>query len=487
MFEQAFRNIDDVLRKEAGCTTELDYTEQSSWLLFLKYLAGLEEDKATEAALDGKKYSYILDKPYRWETWAAPRIGGGKDGKLDHNAALTGDDLRDFVNGKLFPYLHGFKQRATGPDTIEYKIGEIFGEIKNKIQSGYNLREIIDHIDELRFRSQSEKHELSHLYEAKIKNMGNAGRNGGEYYTPRPLIRAIISVVQPKIGEKIYDGACGSAGFLCESFVYLTSKGKLTTKDLDTLQARTFYGKEKKSLAYVIAIMNMILHGIEAPNIIHTNTLSENLADIQDKNRYDVVLANPPFGGKERPEVQQNFPIRTGETAFLFLQHFVKILKAGGRGGIVIKNTLLSGSDNASVSLRKLLLESCSLHTVLDCPGGTFQGAGVKTVVLFFEKGSKTRKVWFYQLEPGRNMGKTNPLNDADLAEFVTLQKTFADSPKSWSVDAKTIDPATFDLSVKNPNGGEEIKHRSPKKIMEEIAALDAESAEVLENIKTLL
>jgi type I restriction enzyme M protein len=224
MFEQAFRNIDDVLRKEAGCTTELDYTEQSSWLLFLKYLAGLEDDKATEAALDGKKYSFILEKPYRWETWAAPRIGGGKDGKLDHNAALTGDDLRDFVNGKLFPYLHGFKQRATGPDTIEYKIGEIFGEIKNKIQSGYNLREIIDHIDELRFRSQTEKHELSHLYEAKIKNMGNAGRNGGEYYTPRPLIRAIIQVVQPKIGEKIYDGACGSAGFLCESFVYLTSK-----------------------------------------------------------------------------------------------------------------------------------------------------------------------------------------------------------------------------------------------------------------------
>ena len=176
MFEQAFRNIDDVLRKEAGCTTELDYTEQSSWLLFLKYLDALEQDKATEAALAGKKYAYILDKPYRWETWAAPK---DKTGALDHNRALTGDDLRDFVDGKLFPYLHGFKQRATGPDTIEYKIGEIFGEIKNRIQSGYNLREIIEQIDELRFRSQTEKHELSHLYEAKIKNMGNAGRNGG--------------------------------------------------------------------------------------------------------------------------------------------------------------------------------------------------------------------------------------------------------------------------------------------------------------------
>ncbi|MDH4082773.1 MAG: type I restriction-modification system subunit M [Nitrospira sp.] len=484
MFEQAFKNIDDVLRKEAGCTTELDYTEQTSWLLFLKYLDGLEQDKADEAKLDGKRYSFILDKDYRWENWAAPK---GKDGKLDHNKALTGSDLTEFVNLKLFPYLHGFKQKASGPNTIEYKIGEIFGEIKNKIQSGYNLREIIDHIDELRFRSQTEKHELSHLYEAKIKNMGNAGRNGGEYYTPRPLIRAMVQVVKPKIGDRIYDGACGSAGFLCEAFDYLKSKGDLTTKDLTTLQTRTFYGKEKKSLAYVMAIMNMILHGIEAPNIIHTNTLTENLADIQEKDRYDIVLANPPFGGKERKEVQQNFPIRTGETAFLFLQHFVKMLRAGGRGGVVIKNTFLSNTDNASVSLRKLLLESCNLHTVLDCPGGTFQGAGVKTVVLFFDKGAPTRKVWYYQLDPGRNLGKTNPLNDDDLKEFVKLQKTSADSPKSWTVDAKSIDQTTFDLSVKNPNGGEAVTLRSPQEIMDEIAALDAESADVLGNIKALL
>jgi type I restriction enzyme M protein len=484
MFEQAFKNIDDVLWKEAGCTTELDYTEQTSWLLFLKYLDGLEQDKAMEAELDGKKYSFILDEPYRWESWAAPK---GKDSRLDHNKAQTGDDLRDFVNAKLFPYLHGFKQKATGPNTIEYKIGEIFGEIKNKISSGYNLREIIDHIDELRFRSQTEKHELSHLYEAKIKNMGNAGRNGGEYYTPRPLIRAIVQVVQPRIGERVYDGACGSAGFLCESFDYMKARPGMTIKEFDTLQTRTFYGKEKKSLAYVIAIMNMILHGIEAPNIVHTNTLTENLADIQEKDRFDVTLANPPFGGKERKEVQQNFPIRTGETAFLFLQHFIKILKAGGRGGVVIKNTFLSNTDNASVSLRKLLLESCNLHTVLDCPGGTFQGAGVKTVVLFFEKGTQTHKIWYYQLEPGRNLGKTNPLNDADLAEFVELQKSFADSPKSWSVDVASIDPKSFDLSVKNPNGGEEAAHRSPVDIMDEIAALDAKSAEVLQTIRGLL
>ena len=200
-----------------------------------------------------------------------------------------------------------------------------------------------------------------------------------------------------------------------------------------------------------------------------------------------MVLANPPFGGKERKEVQQNFPIRTGETAFLFLQHFIKILKAGGRGGVVIKNTFLSNTDNASVGLRKLLLESCNLHTVLDCPGGTFLGAGVKTVVLFLEKGAPTRKTWFYQLDPGRNFGKTNPLNDEDLAEFVELQRTSADSPKSWSVDPQTINQTTFDLSVKNPNGGEEVTHRGPKDILREIATLDAESATVLKGIRALL
>jgi len=485
VFEQAFKNIDDVLWKEAGCTTELDYTEQTSWLLFLKYLDGLEADLADQAALEGRTYAYILEPPYRWEAWASPKDAAGK---LDYNAAMTGDDLRDFVNGKLFPFLHGFRERATGPNTIEYKIGEIFSEIKNKIQSGYNMREIIDHIDELRFRSQAEKHELSHLYEAKIRNMGNAGRNGGEYYTPRPLIRAMVRVTDPQLGETIYDGAAGSAGFLCEAYDYLkAAHPERTTEEDRTLQERTFYGKEKKSLAYVIAIMNMILHGIEAPNILHTNTLTENLADVQEKDRYDVVLANPPFGGKERKEVQQNFPIRTGETAFLFLQHFIKMLKAGGRGAVVIKNTFLSNGDNASVSLRKLLLESCDLHTVLDCPSGTFQGAGVKTVVLFFEKGAPTRKVWYYQLDPGRNLGKTNPLNDDDLAEFVELAKTKADSPKSWTVDADDIDPNTWDLTARNPDGGEEIVHRSPQEILDEIAALDAESAKVLARIRALL
>ncbi|RBP50768.1 N-6 DNA methylase [Arenicella xantha] len=484
MFEQVFKNIDDILHKDAGCSSELDYTEQTSWMLFLKYLDDLEREKALAAELMEQEYSHIIDPEHRWNTWAAPKDA---EGNFDHNEALTGDDLMEYVDNELFPYLKSFKQRATSPDTIEYKIGEIFGEIKNKIQSGYSLRDALEKIDELRFRSQEEKHELSHLYETKIKNMGNAGRNGGEYYTPRPLIRAMIAVVNPQIGETVYDGAAGSAGFLCETYDVLRQREGLSSTDLKILQESTFYAQEKKSLAYVIAIMNMILHGIEAPNVIHTNTLGENIADIQDSNRHDIILANPPFGGKERPEIQQNFTIKTGETAFLFLQHFIKKLRPGGRAAVVIKNTFLSNTDNAAVALRKELLENCNLHSVLDCPGGTFIGAGVKTVVLFFEKGAPTQKVWFYQLDVGRNMGKTNPLNDNDLKGFVALQKTFADSDQSWSVDVSEIDQSTWDLSVKNPNKNDEVIFREPAVIIEEIMALDKESEVILGNIRELL
>ena len=483
MFEQAFKNIDDILHKDAGVATELDYVEQTSWILFLKYLDDLEKDRETEAELVGKKYKYILEPEYRWENWAVPK---DNQGKIDHKEALTGEDLKEFVDHRLFPYLRKFKS-AESPDTIEYKIGEIFTEIRNKVHSGSAIRDILNIIDQLHFRSQKEKHELSHLYEGKIKNMGNAGRNGGEYYTPRPLIKTIVKVVAPKIGNKIYDGAVGSAGFLVEAFEYLKANNKLSTKDMETLQKKTFYGREKKPLPYIIGIMNMILHGIDAPNIVHLNTLAENIADIQEKDRYDVVLANPPFGGKERKEVQQNFPIKTGETAFLFLQHFIKILKAGGKGGIVIKNTFLSNTDNASISLRRMLLESCNLYAVLDLPGGTFQGAGVKTVVLFFEKGKPTKKTWYYQLNLARNLGKTNPLNEKDLAEFIKLQKTKADSPNSWTIDIADINQKTFDLSVKNPNRDDEVKLREPKEILKEMERLDKRNKKLLLEVQRSL
>jgi len=483
MYENAFNKIEKDLRAEEGIANELDYVEQTSWVLFLKYLHDLEGERRDRAELEGKDYTPIISDEYRWDKWAAPKTASGE---FDHNAAMIGDDLIKFVDQELFRYLAKFRSEAESADTVEYKIGEIFTELRNKFRSGYILRDVLEAVDGLAFNTQDQRHELSQLYESRIRRMGNAGRNGGEYYTPRPLIRAMIKITDPKIGETIYDGAVGSAGFLCEAYDHMRSENP-SASDWETLQKRTFYGQEKKGLAYIIGIMNMVLHGIETPNLIHSNTLNENVMDIQEKDRHDIVLANPPFGGGERKEVQQNFPIRTGETAYLFLQHFIRKLRAGGRGAVVIKNTFLSNTDNASVALRKELLEACELHTILDCPQGTFQGAGVKTVVLFFEKGAATRNVWFYQLDPGRSMGKTSPLNDEDMAEFVELQRSKPDGPQSWTIKRADLDEATCDLSVKNPNAPEAEALRSPEEIIADMLARDEETADILENIRGML
>ena len=457
-YESTFNAIDDILRNEAGCSTELDYIEQTSWLLFLKYLDDLETERELKAQLTGKDYKRLIVGDFRWSAWAAPK---NDKGELDLINALTGDDLVDFVNVKLFPALKNYKNIASSANTLEYKIGEIFSELRNKINSGFNLREIINKVDTLSFH----------------------GRNGGEYYTPRPLIRTIVKVVNPRIGETVYDPACGSAGFLCEAFSYMRSQIK-SSEDSDTLQLNTFYGKEKKGLPYIIATMNMIFHGVAAPNIIRGNTLAENLTNITERDRKNVILANPPFGGKERAEVQQNFDIKTSETAYMFMQHFIKMLKANGRAGIVIKNTFLSNGDAAAV--RRKLLEECNVHTILDLPSGVFQGAGVKTVVIFFTKGAPTRNIWYYQLNLPRTLGKTNPLSEADLEEFVRLQKTQAISENSWLLDVASLGE-DCDLSVKNPNKPEVIDDRTPAQILDAIASLNADSANLINQIRELL
>lgn len=479
-YESTFNAIDSILRNEAGCSNELDYIEQTSWLLFLKYLDDLESDLETKAELSGTEYKRIITGFNRWSVWASPK---NEKGELDLINAMTGDDLVEFVDTKLFPTLKRYKDTASASNTLEYKIGEIFSELRNKIQSGYNLREVINKIDSLAFRSADDKHEMTVLYESKIQRMGNAGRNGGEYYTPRPLIRAIIEVINPQIGETVYDPACGSAGFLCEAFSYMQEQIK-SIADSDTLQQETFFGKEKKGLPYIIATMNMIFHGVAAPNIIRGNTLAENLTTIQERDRKNVILANPPFGGSERAEVMQNFDIRTSETAYMFMQHFIKMLKVGGRAGIVIKNTFLSNGDATAV--RRKLLDDCNVHTILDLPSGVFSGAGVKTVVVFFTKGEPTKKIWYYQLNPGRNLGKTNPLNANDMAEFIELYKTRAESENSWTLDVSTLGE-DFDLSVKNPNKVEVVDERTTEDILNAIAELNENSANLINEIRELL
>ena len=479
-YESTFNAIDNILRNEAGCSTELDYIEQTSWLLFLKYLDDLDREREDKALLTGKDYKPILTGYMRWSQWAAPKKD---DGTPDTVNAMTGPDLTQFVDSKLFPTLRKFQETAQSAKTLEYKIGEIFAELRNKITSGYNLREVINLIDQLHFQSAEDKHEMTVLYESKIAKMGNAGRNGGEYYTPRPLIRSIVRMIDPKIGESVYDPACGSAGFLCEAFTYMSQKVK-STHDSKVLQEDTFFGKEKKPLPYIIATMNMIFHGLQAPNIIRGNTLAENLSQIQESDRKNVILANPPFGGAERGEVKQNFDINTSETAYMFMQHFIKMLKTGGRAGIVIKNTFLSNGDAAA--LRTLLMQQCNLHTILDLPSGVFQGAGVKTVVLFFVKGTPTKKIWYYQLNPGRNLGKTNALNEEDLAEFERLYKTREDSENSWTIDVDSLGN-DVDLSVKNPNKVEEVDERTPSEIAESISALNSENQTLIDEIMEMV
>ena len=479
MYEEAFKNIDDVFWKDAGCSSELDYIEQTSWILFLKYLDDYEDEKETAAILNGETYERIIDKEFRWKEWAYPKTF---DGKLNYDIALTGDDLLEFVNKELFPHLAGFKQSADNPRSIDYKIGEIFSELRNKLQSGYSLRDVINKVNDLKFLSNEEKHELSSLYEDKIKNMGNAGRNGGEYYTPRPLIKSIVKVINPQIGETVYDGAVGSAGFLCEAFDYMSKSKQLNSSEYQQLQDNTFYGKEKKSLAYVIGIMNMILHGVEAPNIIHKNTLTENLADIQQNERVDVILANPPFGGKERTEIQQNFPIKTSETAYLFLQHFIKMLKPKGRCGVIIKNTFLSNLDNPCVALRKQLISECNLFAILDLPK-VFGKAGVKTVVLFFQKSIPTEKIWYYKLNVGRNIGLKYPLNDNDMEDFFNCFEEESITLNSWTKNINEVDKITCDLSVENPNFVEEEDARTTNEIILEIKKLQKQSENLMHEI----
>ncbi len=478
-YESILSQIDDILFTEPDCPTELQYVEQSSWVIFLKYLSDIEEERRDEAELSGLSYSPIIASEYSWDEWAVPK---NMDGTPDTNHTLTGDDLVSFVKAKLFPYLRGFKKRAVDPNTLEYKIGMIFGDLTNKIQNGYNLREVLNRVDRLEFGTSEERHQMSVLYESRLQRMGNAGRNGGQYYTPRPLIRTIVKVVKPHIGETICDLACGSAGFLCEAYNYM-SRISDSTEDAKTLQQSTFYGQEFSNLAYIIANMNMIFHGVDAPNIKCMDSLSVNPMDIQPSEQHDIVLANPPFGAKVNKMAQKNYPIPTSESAYLFMELFVRTLKAGGRAAVVVKNTLLSNNDSASVAIRRMLLEDCRLDAILDLPSGVFTGAGVKTVVLFFKKGEPTQNIWYYQLSLDRNLGKTNPLNEDDLSEFVSLYDAKSDSEHSWTISADDLDKETLDLSVKNPNTPEEAPLREPQEIISEMINIEKECALILNQL----
>ena len=483
----AFSAIDKLLWKPgSGCSGALDYMEQSSWLLFLRYLDAREGERMLEAGMTGNVYEPALPKKLRWSTWAYPIK---TDGTFDFDKALTGDELIQFVQHTLFPGLRRLKEDARGTDSIQYRIGAIFEQLNCRFSDGYLLREVIQLMQPLKFQTESDRHEMSVAYESRLGEMGNAGRDGGQYYTPRPLIRVMIRILDPRVGEKFDDGACGSAGFICESYGYMREKARNDPKAYAVLQHKTFTGGEVKPLAYVTAQMNCILHGLETPNITFGDTLSNKIAEFTDRDRVDVIGANPPFGAGANKINQQNFTITTSETALMFMEYFMAKLKNGGRAAIIIKNTFLSNTDNASVAVRRMLLTKCQLNWVLDLPQKVFT-AGVHTVVLFFTKdGPTTKPINYYELDlKGVSLGKTRPLNEQDLAEFEALvresaNRTIEQSEQSnnshWTVDPTTLDQTTLDLSVNNPNRVEE-KLPTAAECRAKIAAIYKEIGEVL-------
>ncbi|MCK9338273.1 MAG: type I restriction-modification system subunit M [Arcobacteraceae bacterium] len=487
--ESKINRITDILRRDDGISGAMHYTEQISWILFLKFLNDLEETKNEDAQLDGEVYNYILEEKYRWGIWAVPK----KDGKIDLLNSKSGDDLLEFVNKELFPYLKSFKNITENPKSIKYKIGAIFEFLDNRIANGHTLREILDIIDDMDFHNQSDLFQLSLIYEKLLKDMGSDGGNSGEFYTPRPLIKVMVDVLDPEVGQTIYDPAVGSCGFLIEAYNHIryvdikeNKQRDLSVEQLKFLNEDTFFGNEKTPLSYVMGVMNMILHGVESPNIAKTNTLTKDIRGLEEKDRYDCILANPPFGGKEKDQIQQNFPIKSNATELLFLQHMMNSLKLGGKCAVVIPEGVLFQTNNAFQSVKKDLLERFNVHTILSLPSGVFLPySGVKTNVIFFDRVGSTSDIYYYEVNPPYKLTKNKPINYEHFKEFLQNWKTRELTENSWIVKKDEI--KDFDISAKNPNKNEDIVHKSPIELVENIKDNNKEINDLMDEIEMIL
>ncbi|WP_442765180.1 N-6 DNA methylase [Sulfurospirillum cavolei] len=479
--EQRINRITDILRRDDGISGAMMYTEQISWVLFLKFLNDYEIEKAESAELDGLSYTNILDEAYRWDVWACPK----KEGKNDTLHAQSGDDLLKFVNEKLFPYLQGFKSISEDAKSVKYKIGAIFEFITNRIANGHTLREVLDLVDAMNFHSSSDLFQLSIVYEKLLQDMGSDGGNSGEFYTPRALVKAMVEVVDPRVGQSVYDPACGTCGFLIEAYHHMRAQ-EMSVAELKYLNEESFFGNEKTPLSYVMGVMNMILHGVESPNIAKTNTLTRNIRHFEEKDRYDIILANPPFGGKEKEQIQQNFPIQSNATELLFLQHMMKSLKLGGKCAVVVPEGVLFQTGQAFASVKKELLERFNVTCILSLPAGVFLPySGVKTNVIFFERTGSTSEIYYYELVPATKLTKNKPITSAHFEEFLACVKERTLTPNSWLLSINDI--KEYDISAKNPMKKEEIAHKSPLELVEIIKENNAEVANLCEEIEAIL
>ena len=495
----------DIMRKDKGLNGDLDRLPMLTWIMFLKFLDDLEQLEETKAKLGGKKYKSAIGQPYRWRDWAAEADG------------ITGDELIAFINqdeavrpdGKRGPGLFAFlrTQQSSNGDKRRDVIGTVFSGIVNRMISGYLLRDVINLIDGIHFGSSEEMHTLGHLYESMLREMRDAAGDSGEFYTPRPVVKFMVEAVNPQLGETVLDPACGTGGFLSETFDHLRKQCQ-TVQDNRTLQEKSIIGGEAKPLPYMLGQMNLLLHGLHSPNIAYGNSLEKKLTEIGDRDRVDVILTNPPFGGEEEAGIRGNFPAdkQTSETALLFLQLIMRKLRrkgvkgsTGGRGAVVVPNGTLFG-DGVCARIKHQLLTDFNLHTIVRLPNGVFAPyTSIPTNLLFFDRGGPTKTVWYYEqpLPEGRkNYTKTKPIQVEDFADcfkWFKLKKR-KETDQAWKVAAKELieldesgSVVSVNLDVKNPNSAEALEHLPPGELVADILKKEHRIIEILEEIRVVL
>ncbi len=452
----------DILRTDDGITGAWQYTEALSWILYLKFFADREKERQSLAKLEGEEYHPHIESEFQWPIWT------------DSKKGRTGKDLTTFINDELFPYLSSLKGAKEGdPRDI---IAAIFKNTQNRTNSGYLLREVIDLIQGIHFDVGEDTFAISHIYESLLKNMGEGGGNAGEYYTPRPLIKTMLRLLDPQIGETIYDPACGTGGFLAQAHLYLEPKAKTPTLR-KVLNNKTFYGREKTPLPFVLCLMNLTLHGMDYPRILKENTLQTDIRQIDERDKFDIILANPPFGGREQPIIQKNFPVESNATEILFLQHIEKTLKRGGRAAVVVPEGVLFQTSQAYKLVKEKLIRECNLHMVVSLPPGIFLPySPVKTSVLFFDKTAQTKDVWFYEvgLTEGKKLTKKAGITEAHFAELLKSYTKRPETDHSWVVPVQKIIDSSFNISAGhyNPHGAEQEDLLEPQEYAVQIKEL---------------
>lgn len=482
------KSICDIMRR-GGAAGALQYVPELTWMLFLRILDEREEQELHAANAVGENFSPSLVAPYRWRDWAAPH--GTKRVELQMGGALGA--VKQFVDGELLPYLRELKNQ-THATPRQKVISKVFSSVeRTRIDTERNLLDILDKVDALSEAHVDKTHlfTLSQVYEGLLLNMGAKNNDGGQFYTPREVIRAIVRVVNPQIGGTVYDPCCGTGGFLAETFEYMQPSAA-SGDAIENIKTRTFYGREKENLVYPIALANLVLHGIDEPHLWHGNTLTGRTdydgLFLNAPAQYDYILTNPPFGGKEGKDAQTNFAYKTGATQILFLQHVISALKDGGACGIVLdEGVLFRTNETAFVQTKRKLLDECDLYCIVSLPSGVFlqAGGGVKTNLLFFNKGRATEKIWYYDLSHIK-ITKKQPLTLAHFAEFFELLPTRPETDFSWSVNIADLKAKNFDLKAVNPRAKTETDTRTPAELYEIIETRQREISEALARLRAM-